>query len=157
MFDEIVSELRRSFAFLLVDTPATISFEHIILTGIGDGAIYVVEPSHESLEVALYASKDLKRLMRVRPVGVVLNMLPTRENRREWVKLAKKIAPVLGIIPQDDRLKSAFMRDIPVVAGHPESPSSLAMRGIAESLLKLKLKPIGLTARFERTISKLGS
>jgi len=155
-FDEMISELRKDFFLVLVDTPASISLEHVILTGIADGAIYVVEPAHESLEVATHASRDLKRLMRVRPIGVVLNNLPSGASQREWVKKAERIAPLLGVVPEDDRVRETFMHDIPVAAEYPDSPASQAMRGIAVKLLGITPKPAKLTRRFERAISELG-
>jgi MinD-like ATPase involved in chromosome partitioning or flagellar assembly len=99
IFDRMMTGLRKRFTHIIIDTPASMSFEHLILTAVADALIFVVEPNDDSLSSTLRTAKGLKDFMGAVPAGVVLNKLPKYENREKWVKEASSIAPVLWMIP----------------------------------------------------------
>lgn len=67
----------------------------------------------------------------------------------EWVLRAGDIAPVLGVIEDDELVDDAFRRDLPVVALYPEAPSSQGLKRVAEEILKLKIEPTRLLPKLE--------
>jgi MinD-like ATPase involved in chromosome partitioning or flagellar assembly len=56
---------------------------------------------------------------------------------------------VIGVVEDDELVEDAFRRDLPVVALYPEAPSSLALRKIAEEILKMKIEPTRLLPKLE--------
>lgn len=151
-FDEIIQKLRKRFGYILVDTPASMSFEHLILTAIADAVIYVAEANDDSVEATVLTAKGLKRFMDVRALGSILNKLPSHVEEEEWVRKLSRVAPVLGIVPDDDLVDDAFRRNIPVAAAYPNSPASRALEEIAHKILMRKLKPARVPERIDRAI-----
>lgn len=139
--DDMKNELQKTFSLVFVDTPATRGMEHMFLAGLGDGVIYVTDPSDESIEATQGTASDLERILGAHTIGVVLNRLSSSHKRQEWVKKAGEIAPVLGIVPRDELVDDAFARNIPIVAEDENSPASQAFKEIALKLLETKIKP----------------
>ena len=153
-FDEMVEKLRRRFALIIVDTPASMSFEHLILTAIADAVIYVAEPNDDSIESTKLTAEGLKEFMDVQPLGVVLNRVPSSVDERKWVEKASQISKVIGVIPDDEMVGEAFRQNLPVVAVDPSSPASRAVEKIARKLFEAKVKPTKLPKKIERAMEK---
>lgn len=148
-FERMLTRLRKRFSYIMVDTPASVGFEHLILTAIADGLLFVVNPDIDSILSGAQTAAGLKQLMGIEGIGVVVNRAPRGTTIDDWVDQAGKIAPVIGVIEDDELVEDAFRRDLPVVALYPESPSSLAMKGIASEILKMKIPETRLTPKFE--------
>jgi len=146
-FDQMMKKLKKNFSRIIVDTPASMSFEHLILTAIADGIVYVVEPNEDSITSTLQTARGLKEFMEVEPIGTVINRMPHYKSYQDWVKRAGEIAPVLGTVPEDEAVDRAFTADLPVVAAYPDSSASLALRGIASKLLDMEIAPSKSVAR----------
>lgn len=68
-----ISELRKEFAYVLIDSPAVSEYTDAVLLGrLTDGAILVLESNSTRREVARIAKEDLEAA-RVRVLGAVLN------------------------------------------------------------------------------------
>jgi MinD-like ATPase involved in chromosome partitioning or flagellar assembly len=154
-FDGVVKKLRKISPLIIVDTPATPGYEHMILAGAADGVLYVVEPSSESVDITERTMADLEEHMGIPTLGLVLNRLPPEEDQRKWVEKIKAIGPLLGVVPEDKKVQETFIEDYPVVAAFPRCPASLAMREIALKLIKIKVKPTELAPKLERTLKRM--
>lgn len=153
-FERMLGTLRKRFPYIVVDTPASVGFEHLILTAIADGLLYVVNPDVDSILSAKQTALGLKQLLGLDGIGVVLNRLPRDARAEEWTIQAEEIARVLGIIEDDELVEDAFRRDLPVVALYPDSPASIALRSIASEIMRLDILPTKLTTKFEQALAK---
>jgi flagellar biosynthesis protein FlhG len=153
-FNQMIQGLRKKFETIVVDTPASMSFEHLILTAVADALIYVCEPSDDSVNSTTATAVGLKQFMDVSTLGTVLNRIRRKGDEQRWVKKLERIGRVLGVIPEDELVTEAFTENFPVVAAYPESKASLAMKKIAERLLKIKVKPMPLDEKLERAMEK---
>jgi MinD-like ATPase involved in chromosome partitioning or flagellar assembly len=151
-FDEMIKQLRKRFSYIVVDTPASVSLDHIVLTGIADAVIYITEPSHDSIEATQRTAEGLKEYMDIRALGVILNRLPADVDRNEWIRKAAAIAQVLGVVPEDEEVTVAFRQDLPIVAANPECPASLAFKEITEKVIRVRVKPTQLVPKMTRAI-----
>lgn len=157
IFSRMISDLREKFGTIIIDTPASISYEHLILIAVADRILYVCEPNDDSIKATLATAQGLMRLMEIEPAGVVLNRVPASIDVKPWLEKASKIAPVLGTVPDDDSVDDAFRDNLPVVAAYPDCPASLALKEIAKKLLKIKLKPAELPRRLDLAIKKVAA
>lgn len=151
-FDEMVGRLRRRFEWIVVDTPASFSAEHLVLTGVADAVVYVVTPDRDSIEATRRTAEGLRRYLGLRALGVVVNRLPAGEDPGPWVEGARGIGEVLGVVPEDPRVEEAFRRDLPVVVVDPDCPASAAFREIAGRILRARVPPSGLREKVERAV-----
>jgi MinD-like ATPase involved in chromosome partitioning or flagellar assembly len=148
-FDRMLSRLRKKFSYIIVDTPASVGFEHLILTAIADGLLYTVNPDIDSILSAEQTAAGLKQLMGIEGIGVVINRVPRGTSIEDWQLQAERIAPVLGVIEDDELVEDAFRRDLPVIALYPKAPSSMALQELARKILKLDIKPLKLLPKFQ--------
>lgn len=151
-FDRLMKKLRSRFQYIFVDTPASMSFEHLILTAIADLLIYVCEPNDDSIESTKMTAEGIKEFMDIEPLGVVLNRFTPQLKREKWVGKAGEIAKVLGVIPDDPLVPESFSENLPIVAAHPDSPASRAIREITNKVLKAKVEKARVSERFDRAI-----
>jgi len=154
-FDEMIASLRKRFPLIIIDTPASVSFEHLILTTVADGVIYVVEPNDDSMKSTAATANDLKKFMDVQPVGVVLNRVPAHIDERGWLRKAENIAPMLGVVPEDDAVGDAFRQNMPVVAISPDCPASRALERITRKVLAIHVKSAIPSQKLDQAIEKI--
>lgn len=148
--DAAFSKLREKFNRIIIDTPASVSYEHILLTGVSDRIVYVCEANDDSISSTLATAQGLSRLMDIGAAGVVISKVMKGVALSTWVKKAARIAPVLGVVPFDEAVDRAFRDNLPVVAAYPKSPASLAIKGIAKKLLGLpSIPPANISKRLE--------
>lgn len=155
LFGNMIEGLRKEFKYIIVDTPASVGFEHFILTASADAVIYVCEPNEDSTSSTLATSEELGDLIKIQALGVVLSRVPADINAKSWIKKVKKIAPLLGVIPEDPKVGAAFREDLPVVTAYPASPASLAMRGIAKKVLGTPVRKTGVEKKLERGLERV--
>jgi flagellar biosynthesis protein FlhG len=149
IFEKMMSGVRQRFDTVIVDTPASVSYEHLILTAIADRILYVCEANDDSISSTLATAKGLRDLMRLEPAGVVLSRVMKDIDVKPWVKKVSAIAPLLGVIPFDETVDDAFRDNLPVPAAYPESHASLAIKEIAKKLLK---SPFPARIQFRRRL-----
>ena len=154
LFGNMIAGLRKQFKHIIIDTPASIGLEHFILTASCDGALYVCEPSEDSINSTLVTAKELKGLLKLEPLGVVLSRVPEDIEIEPWVEKVRRIAPYLGSIPEDPKVGRAFRENLPVVAAYPDSPASLAMEKIARKLLQIRIREVGIEEKLEFGLSR---
>jgi MinD-like ATPase involved in chromosome partitioning or flagellar assembly len=153
-FDGIIRSLRKRFEHVIIDTPASMSFEHLILTAVADAIIYIAEPNDDSVEATIATARGIKDFMNVRALGSVLNRLPSEVDEKEWVKKLSVVAPVLGVIPDDPFVGRAFRKNMPVAALYPKAPASRAIESVARKVLHLTIRPTEVPEKIERALER---
>lgn len=146
---KMMTLLRKNFSYVVIDTPASVTFEHVILTAISDGIVYVVTPDVDSIFSTRQTAAGLKQIIGTRGVGVVMNRVPRGTITTSWVEYAKNIAPVIGSVDDDDLIEDAFRQNLPVVVAYPRIAASLALRDIAKKILKMDIKETKLSTKLD--------
>lgn len=155
IFERMIEDLRSEFSFVFIDTPASVSYEHLILTAAADRVLYVCEANDDSINSTLATARGLEELMGVKPLGVVLSKLMRGTRREQWSEKASRIARVLEVVPFDKAVDEAFRENLPVVAAYPNSAASRAIRELARKLLRLKISGrASLSSRLDRAIER---
>lgn len=72
------------------------------------------------------------------PIGIIVNMYKKRESNQINLKEIQTICglPIIGVIPEDDNIKRSIFKGVPAVCLNPYSPSSIAFKKIAASLIE---------------------
>jgi MinD-like ATPase involved in chromosome partitioning or flagellar assembly len=151
-FDDIIKQLRERFSYIIIDTPASFSVEHLVLTGVADAIIYVTTPERDSIEATKRTADGLRFYLSLQPLGTILNRLPRDADEKYWVKQAATIAEVLGVVPDDPKVEEAFRADFPVVVIYPKSSASLAFFDIAKRIADLKIPAGMLSPRIKQAV-----
>jgi len=155
--DKMLKQAKKEFDHLVIDTPPSIGYEHLLLTAMGERILYVCEPNDDSILSTRAAAQDLARVCELEPAGVVLSKVVETSDLKTWLGKAREIGPVLGWIPFDEAAERAFRRNLPVVLDAPESPCSKSLRRIAERLLQMKGKPASVEQRLNMMLERLGT
>ena len=150
----MISAVSTRFDHVIIDTPASTSPEHLLLTAAANGVIHVVEPNDDSIEATRVTAVELKKFMNVESLGVVLNRVPPRVDERVWIKKASRIDRVLGVIHEDESVGEAFRQNLPVVAVAPDSPASRALGEIARKVLEVEIKPTKVSSKIDRALQQ---
>jgi len=150
LFGNMIEGLRKEFKYIIIDTPASVGFEHFILTASADAVIHVCEPNEDSISSALATAEELKDLMGVQAIGIVLSRVPADIDAKPWIEKIKQIAPFFGAIPEDPKVGAAFRENLPVAAAYPETPASLALKEIARKVMGATVRRTDVGAKLER-------
>ena len=154
--DKMLEEARKEFDYLVVDTPPSVGYEHLLLTAMGEKILYVCEPNDDSILSTKAAARDFSRICELDPAGVVLSKVLDKKNVREWIRKAEEIGPVLGVIPFDEAAERAFRKNLPVVLDAPQSECSRSLKRIAQKLLRMEGKPASVEWRLNLMLERLG-
>lgn len=156
LLDRMLEDARNEFEYIVIDTPPSVSYEHLLLTAMGEKVLYVCEPNDDSILSTKMASRDFSRICELDPAGVVLSKVLDMKNVKEWVKKAEEIGPVLGIVPFDEAAERAFRKNLPVVLDAPQSRCSRSLKQVAEKLLKIEAEPVSVERRLSLMLERLG-
>lgn len=149
---KMMALLRKNFSYIIVDTPASVTFEHVILTAIADGLLFVVTPDVDSIFSTRQTAAGLKQIIGTKGIGVVMNRVPRGTIMTNWMEYARYIAPVLGSVDDDDLIEDAFRQNLPVVVAYPRIAASLALRDIAKEILKRDIKETRLAPKLDMLV-----
>lgn len=138
VFEKMISTLRGMYDTIIIDTPASVTYEHMILTAAADKILYVCEANDDSVKSTLATARGLESFMGTEPAGVVLSKVPYNIDPKPWMKKAREISHVLGVVPSDSLVDDAFRDNLPVAAAYPNSPASLSIRDISKKLAKVR-------------------
>jgi flagellar biosynthesis protein FlhG len=155
ILDRMFEEASRKFDHVVIDTPPSVSYEHLLLTAAGERIVYVCEANDDSILATQLVARDLSRVFELPPAGVVLCKLMEMRELGMWREKAEKIAPLLGVVPFDARVDEAFRRNLPVVAAYPKCHASLSLKQITEKLIGERGVRVSVEERLEKVIARL--
>ncbi|WP_104695207.1 septum site-determining protein MinD [Helicobacter salomonis] len=140
----LIENLKTQFEYVLIDSPAGIEsgFEHAVL--FADRALVVVTPEVSSVRdsdrvIGIIDAKSQKgKEGQEMPKHIVINRIkPDLVERQEMLSnedVLKILAlPLIGLVPEDDKIISATNTGEPVI--YTKSPSALAFQRITQRLL----------------------
>jgi len=155
IFGQMIDGLREKFKYIVIDTPASISLEHLILTASADAILYVCEPNDDSVNSTLASAEGLKDFMEAQTLGVVLSRVPADIDLKRWTTKVEKIARILGTVPEEPKVGESFRENLPVVAAYPDCPASLAMKEITRKILEVKIKRAEMRPKIDQGLLKV--
>ncbi len=154
----LLSPLFPNYDFVILDGPAGVEKDAYYAVIHSDASIIVANPSYPSLYNALKVNYFVKALKKP-VVGGVLNMVTGKDEVS--IEEAKMLleAPLLGIVPYDEKVKKASHEGIPVVVYDPSTKASRAFYEIASSILgrevRSKRKEEGIGSLIKKVIDWL--
>ncbi len=137
-----VSQLNEPYDYLLIDTASGINDNVLYLNAAAQEILVVVTPEPASLTDSYALIKVLNKKYRERRFSIVANMV---QDEAEAMQVYRRLSDVAsrflsvsldykGYIPSDSNLRVATKSQQLVLQSDPRSPSSIAIRMLAEKL-----------------------
>ncbi|MCL1473856.1 septum site-determining protein MinD [Argonema antarcticum] len=157
----LVSELAKTYEYILIDSPAGIEMGFRNAIAGAQEAIIVTTPEIAAVRdadrvIGLLEAHSIKRIQlvvnRIRPAMVEANDMMSVQDVQEILAI-----PLIGAIPDDERVIVSTNRGEPLVLGENNSLAAVAYNNIARRLdgekvefLDLNAPPAGFFARIRR-------
>jgi septum site-determining protein MinD len=142
LLKDVLTELATRCDFLLIDAPAGISRDGVIPLAIADEVMLVVNPELSSIVDAL-KTRILTEVVKGHVFGAIINRTGADGNELVREKMEKVLGvKVIGTVPDDPNIRKSASYKTPVVVKFPDSPASVAIRGIAAKLAGVKTEPV---------------
>jgi septum site-determining protein MinD len=157
--DEVLRELEKKVAYIIIDTPANFSREHLVLLSAADAIIPVLNPDDDTYLSTRRKLSELQALLGGFQIpGCVLNRVPSDFDEQYWIQRAEReIGKVLGVIHFDEMVARAFSENLPVQVRHPESKAAKELTATALKIhaLKVKRRNRRIMERIDEALKKL--
>jgi septum site-determining protein MinD len=156
---ELVSQLEKQFDYILIDCPAGIEMGFRNAIAAAQEAIIVTTPEMSAVRdadrvVGLLESEEVKKIYlivnRVRPQMIQLNQMISVEDILEIL-----VVPLLGIVPDDERIIISTNRGEPLVLEEPPSIPAIAFNNIARRLEGQDIPFLDLMAAHDNLITRI--
>ncbi|GBF82950.1 septum site-determining protein MinD [Aphanothece sacrum] len=156
---ELVSQLEKQFDYILIDCPAGIEMGFRNAIAAAQEAIIVTTPEMAAVRdadrvVGLLESEEVKKIHlivnRVRPQMIQLNQMISVEDILEIL-----VVPLVGIVPDDERIIISTNRGEPLVLEEPPSIPAIAFNNIARRLEGQDIPFLDLMAAHDNLITRI--
>jgi septum site-determining protein MinD len=156
---DLVAQLSKSYDYVLIDCPAGIEMGFRNAIAAAQEAIIVTTPEMSAVRdadrvVGLLESEDIKSIRlivnRLRPEMIQLNQMISVEDILDLL-----VIPLLGIIPDDQRIIISTNKGEPLVLEEKTSLPAMAFRNIAQRLQGRDLPFLDLMAGQEGFLTRL--
>jgi MinD-like ATPase involved in chromosome partitioning or flagellar assembly len=133
---ELITPLRRQFKLIILDSAPGIGSEVVAALKACNQIIIVTDPYVPTIASTLKTFRAAERY-KIPIIGVVVNRvagdpfeLPIKEIRKAlgW--------PVIGVIPEDKKVREATAAGIPVIKYYPKSKAAREFKRLAETLVE---------------------
>jgi len=121
---------------VLIDSPPGFEKNALAVLKTCPELLIVTTPEIPAITEALKIISITERMSST-PIGIVVNMYKKRESDQINLKEIRAICglPVVGVIPEDDNIKTGIFKGVPAVLLNPYAPSSVEFKRIAASLI----------------------
>ncbi|MFM8307080.1 MAG: septum site-determining protein MinD, partial [Microcystis aeruginosa] len=156
---DLVAQLSKSYDYVLIDCPAGIEMGFRNAIAAAQEAIIVTTPEMSAVRdadrvVGLLESEDINSIRlivnRLRPEMIQLNQMISVEDILDLL-----VIPLLGIIPDDQRIIISTNKGEPLVLEEKTSLPSMAFRNIAQRLQGRDVPFLDLMAGQEGFLARL--
>lgn len=132
---EVGKKLRKMADFVVYDSAAGLGEEAIAAMESADEIIIVTNPEIPAVTDALKTSKLIEQLGK-EVKGVIVTRVAGAKTEMPISNVAEMLElPILGVVPEDLRVKQALVMKDALVHTHPKSKASLAYKRIAAKLI----------------------
>jgi MinD-like ATPase involved in chromosome partitioning or flagellar assembly len=157
--EEVLGQLERKISYIIIDTPASFSREHLVLLSAADALIPVLTPDDDTYLSTKRKLSELQALLReFQIIGCVLNKVPSNFDEQYWIERAEReIGKVLGIVHFDELAARAFSENLPVQVRYPDARATKELAAIASKIhsLKIKRRSKKIMERIDEALAKL--
>jgi septum site-determining protein MinD len=156
---QLAYALTKKYDYVLIDCPAGIEMGFQNAIAAADEAIVVTTPEISAVRdadrvIGLLEANRIKNvkliLNRIRPAMVQANDMMSVSDVQEILSI-----PLLGIIPDDEKVIVATNRGEPLVLSEEESLSKMAMNNIVQRIEGKTVEFLDLSAAYDTFFSKL--
>ncbi|ACK67318.1 septum site-determining protein MinD [Rippkaea orientalis PCC 8801] len=156
---QLIEQLKTQFDYIFIDSPAGIEMGFRNAIASADEAIIVTTPEMAAVRdadrvIGLLESEEIKKIQlivnRVRPEMIELNQMLSIEDLREIL-----VIPLLGIVPDDQRIIVSTNRGEPLVLDENPSLPAMAFNNIAKRLEGEKIPFLDLSAAHNNLITRI--
>lgn len=144
---EVGKNLKKLADFVIYDSAAGLGGEAIAAIESADEVVIVTNPEILAVTNALKTSEVIDKMGK-KIKGVVVNRVSgsksemSLENIEEMLEL-----PIIGVIPEDERVKEALVMKDALIHTHPKSRTAKAYKQIAASIASISYKEKGFFGR----------
>lgn len=134
MIGNVIDGMRGMSEAVLIDCPSGLGKDAMAVIRAADYAIVVTQPDLPSVTDTLKTIK-LAEKIGTNVIGVVVNRYSKSSELRPSNVGKLLDRPVIGVIPEDDKIKEALKLKHPVVYSYPDSESTIEFRRLASYLI----------------------
>ncbi|MCD6523220.1 MAG: cell division ATPase MinD [Candidatus Diapherotrites archaeon] len=136
---EVIKEVAESADIVLLDAPAGIGADVMATLHAADEVLVVTMAEAVSVADALKLILIAERRIGLDVIGVVVEMHKGMKQEMPKKEIQKTLQKkVIGVVPEDPRLRECSLEGVPVVVKYPRSPSAIAITKIAAWLIGVK-------------------
>lgn len=146
---EVGKKLRKMADIIIFDCAAGLGEEAIAAMEAADEVILVTNPEIPAVTDALKASKMLEQMGK-EVKGVIVTRSRSSRSEMPIANIAEMLElPIIGVVPEDNRVQSALVMKDALVHVFPKSKAAREYKKIAASLIgKTDYKDYGFWSRF---------
>ncbi|HLC31178.1 MAG TPA: cell division ATPase MinD [Candidatus Nanoarchaeia archaeon] len=132
---EVGKKLRRMADYIIFDSAAGLGDEAMAALESADELIIVTNPEIPAVTDALKTSKVIEQMGK--PItGVIVTRMRNNKSEMPLANIQEMLElPILGVVPEDDKMQSALVLKDAILHTHPKSKSSRAYRKIAAKII----------------------
>ncbi len=132
---DALTDLLTTDDIILIDGAAGLGREALANLRTSDELLIVTNPELPSVLDALKAEK-LAEQLGTKPLGVVVNRALRKPHELSTREIEDMLElPVLAVIPEDENVKKAIAKRVPVVKYSPNSPASIEFKKLAGQIV----------------------
>lgn len=153
-FKDKLRDAFKDFDIVVLDAAPGLGKEAVIALQAADHVVFVANPYIPSLVDILKSNQLIGRMGGVSPLGVVINRVKNRRHEISMNELGQFVElPVIGSVPEDERVLECSNRKSLVTHSYPYADSSDAIFDIASRLLGV---PFKRSSRLVRKLKSMG-
>ena len=151
---DISKDLRKISDTVILDSAAGLGPEALSALSIADEVIIVTNPEMPAVTDALKTAKVAEDMGK-EVIGVIINRVKGNKSEMSLQSIKEMLElPILGIVPEDDKIQEALSMRNAVIMTHPRSKAARSYRAIAGKILGKEV--IENDSLFERVMINLG-
>lgn len=137
---EVGKKLKKMADFVIFDSAAGLGSEAIAAIEAGDEMIIVTNPEMPAVTDALKTSKLIEQMgKKVR--GVIVTRVSGLKSEMPIGNIEEMLElPILGVVPEDDKVKEAIVMKDALIHTHPKSRAARAYKKIAARIAGINYK-----------------
>ena len=135
---DVAKKARKLADIIILDSSAGLGEEAIAAMESGDEMIIVTNPEIPAVTDALKTSKVLEQMGKSIK-GVIVTRVRGNKTEMPIVNIRDMLElPILGVIPEDDKVQAALVKKDALIHVHPKSRAARAYKGIAARMLGIE-------------------
>ncbi len=133
-FGRVIRDLEGRAEYVLIDSSPGLGKETQTVIENSDEVIVVANPDLPAVTDALKVVK-LAESMGTEIAGIIVNKVKNRPHELSIEEIEEILEnPVIGVVPEDDKVNHAVLRKIPVTIAYPKTKASRAFYKIASEI-----------------------